>query len=117
MADKAKSIGWLKRQRDGSVRDSRRPHAAERGYGRRHQKFRAWLLTIRIREAARLDVAICEDCRAEGKTFMHDATKPSRKFHLNHKLKVADRPDLQYAPNNCQFLCDSHHNRRSACGE
>ena len=64
-------------------------------------------------EAAEADRSLCVDFAAEGKRF-DMARLPC---DLHHKIKVADRHDLAFDPDNCQFLCRRHHNARTARGE
>lgn len=83
------------------------------GYGYRHQQFRLRLLKRRKREAVESDMSPCHDCANEGRKYeVH-----SRPLHLHHLEKVSLRPDLQFVPTNCVFLCHRHHSLRTARGE
>jgi hypothetical protein len=103
-----KKLGTIRKTPQPSNRSS-----AKQGYGYQHQRFRAALLRQRKLEAAKANQSPCEDCAAEG----HAYEAHQRPLHLHHKAKVTDRPELQYEPSNCVFLCQQHHSKRTVRGE
>lgn len=81
--------------------DEYRGTAASRGYDRRWRAFRRWYLRR---------FPLCADCLMRERRVV-EATD------VHHKVKVADRPDLQYEESNCMALCHECHSVRTARGE
>lgn len=81
----------------------RRGSPSSRGYGRRWARWRETYIQNEI------TFPFCPDC---GRLFRN-----STDIELHHKLKVADRPDLMYDPDNILPLCHRCHSARTARGE
>ena len=78
----------------------RRASAAARGYDRHWARARTAHLT---------EHPLCEDCRQHGRLA------PATQVH--HLVRVTERPDLMYTPDNMLSLCERCHSRRTARGE
>lgn len=82
---------------------AKRQHAkttTERGYGWKHQQFRARMIRER---------PLCERCLKDG------IVRPSTDLH--HKAKIKDRPDLAFDPFNIEMICQPCHDKATARGE
>jgi 5-methylcytosine-specific restriction protein A len=77
-----------------------RGSAHARGYGRRWEHFRRWLL---VREP------LCRDCSTEGGVGVAS--------EVHHIVKVKDAPARMYDVTNVMPLCRRHHSIRTAAGE
>lgn len=80
--------------------DAERGSASARGYDRRWERFRAWVLAT---------WPLCRDCEAAGRVTASN--------EVHHIAKLRERPDLRLDPDNVLALCKPCHDTRTGRGE
>lgn len=59
----------------------------------------------RLRKRFAREHPLCEHCRSEGRTAPGE--------HVDHRIPIAQRPDLRLDESNLQHLCAVHHGRKT----
>lgn len=91
--------------RPTAPRREQRPSAHARGYDHRWERFRLGVLGDVGGVVFPEGGPLCRDCLDEGRVT--EATE------VDHKVTLAERPDLKYEPSNMRSLCKPHHSRKT----